>query len=205
MGDYEHFAGEGGDAKPGKGFNQKTVSAFPPLHEAIVVEIGRHGDIAGFDALRRIVEADLSPGRVEATVALGYFPIQESCELLTESLRDHEPWVRYAAYRALRRISSPRENEKNFPGTAIDTSGLGYFANWLFGESKDSIGTIDSWQSWRRDEGAKLATEAELIAEKKRRVEEAKREEERKKKAEREKKSGEKEGKKKVFKAETPL
>lgn len=152
-GDHECFRQEAAGrprrrSRPGM-VQEVSLEAFPALYETAVVELGRTGDPQGIAPLRRILEKADGPGRPEAATALGNFPVQEACDSLIWALEDDEPWVRYVAYRALRRIA-----------------GEDHFADWLLGKPEDRREAVQRWKAWRAAKGVLLHREEELIAEK---------------------------------------
>jgi len=147
-GDYEHMEAEraknldpvpgGRPAGPGM-VNQATLRAFPPLFETAVVELGRLADRSSAGELIKILKDTSGPGRVEAVLALGNIQSQAACDALLGALEDSEPWVRYAAYRSLKKLS-----------------GESHFADWLFGEAGERRKAVSAWKEWRRGKGTKL-------------------------------------------------
>jgi HEAT repeat protein len=152
-GDYERLvkaragADGAGGRRAGPGMiNTVTLTAFPALYETAVVELGRLGDVGSLGVLRGILEGNGGPGRPEAALGLGNLPVQEACDALISRLDDDEPWVRYSAYRALKKIS-----------------GESFFADWLFGKAAATATAIESWTKWRRTRGADLPRVADVL------------------------------------------
>jgi HEAT repeat protein len=142
-GDYERFT-KGGDPpanQAGPPLQQITLKAFPPLYEALVVELGRAGgaDAEAEGELIEILGKIQGPARAEAAAALGKFKTRASSDALIAALSDKEAWVRYVAYRALREIS-----------------GESHFADWLFGSAKTREAAIGKWKAWRVGPGEAL-------------------------------------------------
>ena len=119
----------------------------PPLVETAVVELAKlHKDADDAD---RLVEPLLGllktpdqanenrPVRVDAALALSVFPRHDVAAALVDALGDKAPWVRYAAFRALRGFS-----------------GKTYFADWLFGKESARNKAHEAWAEWL--DGAKF-------------------------------------------------
>jgi len=146
--DYERLEGPkstpqgpgGGRAGVGR-VNETTLRAFPALFETVVVELGRLAEAESASELVKVLQDPSGPGRVEAALALGNHPTRAVTDALIAALEDKEPWVRYSAYRSLKKIST----------------GETHFADWLFDQSRPRRAeAVKAWQAWRETKGAEL-------------------------------------------------
>lgn len=109
-----------------------VMEYYPPLFEIVVAEFGRRSYPNSVWVLENLLAAPKGPGRVEAALALGNVPTRAVCDLLIRTLTDDSPWVRYAAYRSLKKISGGQE----------------FFADWLFGSDAAIETARDQWVAW---------------------------------------------------------
>ena len=109
----------------------RTLNYTPPLLEVALVELGR-SEYTNVAWVFENILADIDgPARVEAALALGHSPGVETCRTLVALLDDGDPWVRYAAYRSLRKIS-----------------GREYFALWLSSDRSTRHEAVAAWTQW---------------------------------------------------------
>ncbi|MBI4604657.1 MAG: HEAT repeat domain-containing protein, partial [Planctomycetes bacterium] len=148
-GDYERLEGPEApeDEERGRGRNvpapgqvtRTTLKAFPALFETAVVELGRAATDPALAELLKVLQERGGPGRAEAALALGNFRRLAAADALLQALEDPEPWVRYAAYRSLRKLS-----------------GAEGFADWLFGSPAERAAAVKAWREWRAAKGQEL-------------------------------------------------
>jgi hypothetical protein len=77
--------------------------------------------------------------RLPAALALGTVPTKAACDALLEALDDDDPWVRYGAYRSLKKIS-----------------GESHFADWIFGAKGERDAAVSAWKEWRQKKDGEL-------------------------------------------------
>ena len=71
------------------------------------------------------------PARPEAAIALGGIGGRPALARLIALLSDHDPFVRFNAYRALRTLAN-----------------ADHFADWIFGEARSHVRAIRGWKTW---------------------------------------------------------
>lgn len=120
-------------SNPRQGNQGKLLEYFPPLYEVAIVELGRVAYPNSVWVLQNLLANPQAPGRAEAALALGNIPTKGVCESLLVALRSKDAWVRYCAYRSLRRIAA---------GQADHT------CNWLFGTVSELRIAHRAWQEW---------------------------------------------------------
>jgi HEAT repeat protein len=143
--DKEGLPAPPGGAAPGGKANQVSLKAYPPLFEAVVVELGRLGQPSTYKGLERVLADRSGPGRPEAALALGNLKVREACDVLLGCLGDADPWVRYSAYRSLKEIS-----------------GASHFADWIFASPKARDKALQAWREWRKTKGEELPKAEDL-------------------------------------------
>jgi hypothetical protein len=135
-GDYERLVKSGARVGGRGGIDKVSLQAFPALYEVAVVELGRLDDPEAVDPLIKILEKIGGPGRPEAALALGHYRTRPAFDALLAALSAETPWLRYAAYRALREMT-----------------GANHFADWLFGSASERQRAIAAWTAWRDEKG----------------------------------------------------
>jgi len=110
------------------------VVTVPPILQTALLELGRTAKDKVLPFLLARLADTRALGRAEAALALGAIGGKKVIARLIGALGDRDPWIRFCAYRSLRRL------------TQAD-----HFCDWLFG-SRQQIGkAIAQWKKWWRD------------------------------------------------------
>ncbi len=108
--------------------------SIPPVLQTALLELGRTGRRAAEALLlSRLANTD-EPGRGAAVLGLGAIGGKTIIARLVGALADGDPWVRFCAYRSLRRV------------TRAD-----FFCDWFFASKPQLVQTIDRWKNWWRE------------------------------------------------------
>ncbi|MFC1706299.1 HEAT repeat domain-containing protein, partial [Planctomycetota bacterium] len=99
----------------------------PPILEVSLMILGAKGDKGALSLLKNLARDRNAPARAEAVLALGRTP--GGVKELVQFLDDRDPWVRYAAFRALR-----------------EATGANHFADWLYGKKSKLRRAVEQWE-----------------------------------------------------------
>ncbi len=105
----------------------------PPVLETAILELGGLDDPEALTLVLARIDAAGSAGRPQAVLALGGIGGPVAGARLLELLADASPWVRFAAYRAIRKLS-----------------GLDHACDWLYGTPEDHAPAIERYRDWYR-------------------------------------------------------
>ncbi|MBI3726494.1 HEAT repeat domain-containing protein [bacterium] len=111
-----------------------TIHVRPPVLEEILKALGASAEDAAAKPLLEVAQDRDCPARASAVAALGGF--DKARPALVAFLDDEDGWVRYVAYRVLKRRAPP---------TFVAT------CDWIYGNKTDRADPIKRWKEWAMD------------------------------------------------------
>jgi HEAT repeat protein len=117
--------------------NDRTITQRPPVLEEILKAMGLSNREEAIPFLVAHARAKDNAARASAVAALGGFANTRAA--LVSFLSDDDGWVRYTAYRVLR---------KKAPS-------LDAFADWMYGPPADRAAVVEKWKAWMVEEAVK--------------------------------------------------